>query len=71
MACPFLAEVTMVFCRACPLRKPIPSDRVSTTSTCGGDGFRSCPIFREALARMKDGSREHELEGDVDHEPQH
>lgn len=57
MACPFLTEVTMVFCTACKVRKPIPSDRVSTASACGAN-YRSCPIFREALIRLDQGARE-------------
>lgn len=63
MACPFLTEVTMVFCTACSLRKPIPSDRVSTASKCGGS-YRTCPIFLEALARLDQAAREHELNVD-------
>jgi len=51
MACPYLVEVTMVYCQASPVRKPIPSDRISTASTCDGDAYRGCPLYREALAR--------------------
>ncbi len=51
MTCPYLKEVTMVFCRAYPVKKLVPVDRVTTANTCGSDGFCSCPLYREALAR--------------------
>jgi len=51
MACPYLVEVRMVYCQASPVRKPIPSDRISTASACDGDGYRGCPLYRDALAR--------------------
>jgi hypothetical protein len=52
MTCPHLKEVTLVFCAACPVRKPVPIDRLANASRCAADGFTSCPIFREALERM-------------------
>jgi hypothetical protein len=51
MTCPYLTEVTMVFCQASPQKKLIPSDRISTASACEGDGFNGCALYREALAR--------------------
>ena len=51
MTCPYLKEVTMVFCRAYPVKKLVPVDRVTTASTCSADGFCDCPLYREALAR--------------------
>ncbi len=51
MTCPYLKEVTVVFCRAYPVKKPVPIDRVTTASTCEAEGFKACPLFREALAR--------------------
>jgi hypothetical protein len=51
MTCPYLTEVTMVFCQASPQKKLIPSDRISTASACEGDGFSACALYREALAR--------------------
>ena len=40
----------MVFCRAYPVKKPVPIDRVTTASTCEGE-FGECSLYREALAR--------------------
>ena len=51
MTCPYLKEVTMVFCRAYPVKKLVPVDRVTTASPCGAEGFCDCPLYREALAR--------------------
>lgn len=52
MSCPYLAQVTMVFCRATPVKKLVPSDRLTTASTCEGDCYRGCPAYREALDRV-------------------
>ncbi len=51
MTCPYLKEVTMVFCRAYPVKKLVPVDRVTTANSCGSDAFCDCPLYREALAR--------------------
>ncbi|HET6437287.1 MAG TPA: hypothetical protein VFG59_04455 [Anaeromyxobacter sp.] len=53
MTCPYMKEVTMVFCRAYPVKKLVPLDRVTTANTCESDGFKECPLFREALARLE------------------
>jgi hypothetical protein len=51
MTCPYLKEVSVVYCRAYPVKKPVPIDRVTTASTCEGEGFKGCPLFRDALER--------------------
>jgi len=51
MTCPYLKEVTVVFCRAYPVKKPVPIDRVTTASTCEGDAFCACALYRDALVR--------------------
>jgi hypothetical protein len=62
MTCPYLAEVTMVFCKASAIRKLIPSDRLTTASACEGDCYGECPLFVEALARAGACVQEHERE---------
>jgi len=47
MPCPFLEAVTMVYCRAYPVRKLIPSHMMTTASPCMGEGYRGCPFFQE------------------------
>ena len=57
MSCPYLTEVTMSFCRAYPVKKLVPTDSVVTQSSCDGECFGDCPVFREASARLAgDGS---------------
>ncbi len=46
--CPFLGEEKVVFCRAFPLKKPIPFDRLySPENFCLKGNYRRCPIYRE------------------------
>ncbi len=52
MTCPYLKEVSMVFCRAYPVKKLVPIDHVTTESTCAGE-FSDCPLYREARARAE------------------
>ena len=53
MTCPYLKEVSMVFCRAYPVKKLVPLDQVTTASTCESETYEGCPLFREALARAR------------------
>jgi hypothetical protein len=48
MTCPYLEEVVMLLCRAYPVKKPLPRDRV-VASPCLGEGFTGCPFFQERL----------------------
>ena len=57
MTCPYLKEVSMVFCRAYPVKKPVPIDRVTTASTCEGC-FECCPLYKEALTHARHGADE-------------
>jgi hypothetical protein len=52
MVCPYLEEVAMLFCRAYPVKKLLPRDRITTASPCLSEGFQSCPLFQELVARM-------------------
>jgi len=65
MTCPYLTEITMVFCQASPVRKLIPSDRISTASSCEADGYRGCALYREALGRALHNIEEHEEEKSI------
>jgi hypothetical protein len=60
MTCPYLKEVSMIFCRAYPVKKPVPVDQVTTASTCEGE-FRECPLYREALDRAERSASEDDL----------
>lgn len=62
MTCPYFEEVTMVFCRAYPVKKLVPVDQVTTASACAGE-FRECPLYGEALARAARSASEGEEQG--------
>ena len=53
MPCPFLEEIAMVYCRAYPGRKLIPSQKMTTASPCMGEGYRGCPFFQEHVAGLE------------------
>ena len=51
--CPFFEEVVMAFCRAYPVKKMVPSDRLQANCICTREGFVDCPLFREVMARLE------------------
>lgn len=53
MRCPFFEEVLVAFCRAYPVKKMVPSDRLQTNCVCTHEGFEDCPLFREVMARLE------------------
>jgi hypothetical protein len=53
LRCPFFEEVVVAFCRAYPVKKMVPSDRLQTNCICTREGFDDCPLFREVVARME------------------
>lgn len=63
MSCPYLTQVTVVFCRAVPVKKFVPTDRLTTASTCEGERFEACPTYRETLERA--GQEIHEFESET------
>jgi hypothetical protein len=63
MTCPYLKEVTVVFCRAYPVKKPVPIDRMTTASTCESDAFCACTLYRDALTRAGRSLKEEETKG--------
>ncbi len=50
--CPFFEEVVVAFCRAYPVKKMVPSDRLQANCICTREGFDDCPLFREVMARV-------------------
>lgn len=51
MDCPYLEEVVMVFCRAYPVKKLVPRNRLAAIGPCQGGSFEACPLYRELLSR--------------------
>lgn len=58
MACPFLEEIVMVYCRAYPVRKLVPKHQITTGGPCMGEGYMDCPFFKEIVARLASASGE-------------
>lgn len=51
--CPFFEEVLVAFCRAFPVRKMIPSNRMNANCVCAHEGFEDCALFREVMAKVE------------------
>jgi hypothetical protein len=50
--CPFLEEITEVYCEGAP-RKKLPLARLSDGSPCTGEGWRECPVYRALQAKER------------------
>ena len=46
-SCPFLKEVVMIYCDACPSRKLLPRNQVVSMGPCCSTEYAACPLFRE------------------------
>ncbi len=53
MRCPFFEEVLVAFCRAYPVKKMVPSDRIQANCVCTNEEFDDCPLFREIMAKVE------------------
>lgn len=53
MRCPFFEEMVVAYCRAFPIKKMIPSDRLQANCTCTRETFTDCALFKEVMARME------------------
>jgi hypothetical protein len=51
MSCPYLKEVLMLYCEACPYHKGVPFDRLASVSPCIALEYKQCPIYLEARQR--------------------
>ena len=49
----------MLFCRAYPVKKMVPLDRLASVNPCLGGDFSNCPLFRE-LSEKFTACPEHE-----------
>jgi hypothetical protein len=55
MPCPYLKEVVMLYCDACPLRKMVPLDRLVSASPCLTEDFKGCVMFQQADTPQAEG----------------
>jgi hypothetical protein len=53
MRCPFFEEVVVAFCRAYPVKKMVPSDRLQASCMCTCQQFEECALFQEVMARVQ------------------
>ena len=49
--CPFLKEVVMIYCDACPQHKLLPRNQVVSIGPCSAADYASCPLYREIARR--------------------
>jgi len=67
MKCPFLEEVLVQYCTACPVKKMIPKDRIGASSPCEAD-YSECLIYIEFLGsaiKKKEEEMKQEIKQDV------
>lgn len=50
MTCPYLKEVVMLYCDACPFKKMVPLDHLVSASPCLALDYQTCRHFIEAVA---------------------
>jgi hypothetical protein len=50
MTCPYLKEVVMLYCDACPFKKMVPFDHLVSVSPCIAQEYQTCRHFMEAVA---------------------
>ena len=63
MRCPFFEEIMVAFCRAYPVKKMVPSDRLQANCICIGKGYDDCLLFREIIAKLESARRAAEETG--------
>lgn len=50
-ACPFLKEVAMLYCAACPQRKLLPRNQVVSMGPCTSRDFTKCALYLDMTRR--------------------
>ncbi|MFI5180000.1 MAG: hypothetical protein ACHQPI_01250 [Thermoanaerobaculia bacterium] len=50
MTCPYLKEVVMLYCDACPFKKMVPLDHLVSVTPCLAQDYQACRHFLEAVA---------------------
>lgn len=47
--CPFLKEVVMLYCDACPVKKLLPRNQVVSIGPCANTDHERCPLYQEMV----------------------
>jgi hypothetical protein len=59
-ACPWLKQVVMLFCDACPTKKMVPRDQLVSQGPCLAGSFEECSMYREMARKIGAGAVETE-----------
>jgi hypothetical protein len=51
--CPYLKQVVMLYCDACPMKKMVPLDHLVSASPCLAQSYEQCSLYREVTPRLK------------------
>jgi hypothetical protein len=57
-ACPWLKQVVMLYCDACPTKKMVPKDQLVSQGPCLAGSFTECAMYREMAQRLGAGALE-------------
>ena len=52
MTCPYLKEVVMLYCDACPVKKMVPLDHLASASPCLLLDYKGCPLYQELAEKL-------------------
>jgi hypothetical protein len=55
-ACPWLKQVVMLFCDACPTKKMVPRDQLVSQGPCLSGSFEECAMYREMARKIGVGA---------------
>lgn len=55
-ACPWLKQVVMLYCDACPTKKMVPKDQLVSLGPCLAGSFEECAMYREMVQRLGAGA---------------
>jgi hypothetical protein len=55
-ACPWLKQVVMLYCDACPTKKMVPRDQLVSMGPCLAGSFTECAMYREMVQRLGAGA---------------
>jgi hypothetical protein len=50
--CPYLKQVVMMYCDACPAKKMVPLDQLVAGGPCLTPTFEDCALYRDVLIRL-------------------
>ncbi len=51
MTCPYLKQVVMLYCVACPLKKMVPLDHLVSATPCMAQDYKGCTLYQDVLRR--------------------